>query len=212
MANPSIAVISIVDDDSSVGEATGSLLRANGFTVATFLSADLFLASPDATSDSAPDFGCVHAGHGGTELYRLLKLGKAAHPDRVHHRTWHRAGPSGGPGGGSAGVSQQALHRGGAAGCRKESHPLDVPRSSPTVSVHVAPLPLAAGLTIGAFDEMLYRPNAASPERPTKTGAPQFSHENKRNTRPARVHQDHDRGTGDEPFPIIRASPPLIAM
>jgi FixJ family two-component response regulator len=53
MAKPLAAVISIVDDDSSVGEATGSLLRANGFTVATFLSAAQFLASPERTGPSS---------------------------------------------------------------------------------------------------------------------------------------------------------------
>jgi FixJ family two-component response regulator len=73
MANPSIAVISIVDDDSSVGEATGSLLRANGFTVATFLSADQFLASPMRDQTVLLILDVCMPGMGGPELYRQLK-------------------------------------------------------------------------------------------------------------------------------------------
>jgi FixJ family two-component response regulator len=73
MAKPSIAVISIVDDDSSVGEATGSLLRANGFTVATFLSADLFLASPVRIRTVLLILDVCMPGMGGRELFRRLK-------------------------------------------------------------------------------------------------------------------------------------------
>ena len=39
------AVISVVDDDESVRESTGILLRSAGYRVATFESAELFLAS-----------------------------------------------------------------------------------------------------------------------------------------------------------------------
>ena len=80
MANPSIAVISIVDDDSSVGEATGSLLRANGFTVATFLSADQFLASPARHRTALLILDVCMPGMGGRELYRKLKLEKQPIP------------------------------------------------------------------------------------------------------------------------------------
>jgi len=74
MANPPAAVISIVDDDASVGEATGSLLRANGFTVATFLSAALFLASPERNRTTLLILDVRMPGMCGRELYRLLKL------------------------------------------------------------------------------------------------------------------------------------------
>ena len=80
MANPSIAVISIVDDDFSVGEATGSLLRANGFTVATFLSADLFLASPMRHRTVLLILDVCMPGMCGMELHRLLKLEKRPIP------------------------------------------------------------------------------------------------------------------------------------
>ena len=73
MANPPTAVISIVDDDASVGEATGSLLRANGFTVATFLSAALFLASPERNRTSLLILDVCMPGMAGTELFRQLK-------------------------------------------------------------------------------------------------------------------------------------------
>jgi FixJ family two-component response regulator len=73
MVKPSIAVISIVDDDSAVGEATGSLLRANGFTVATFLSAEQFLASPLRDQTVLLILDVCMPGIGGPELYRQLK-------------------------------------------------------------------------------------------------------------------------------------------
>ena len=80
MEKPSIAVISIVDDDSSVGEATGNLLRANGFTVATFLSADQFLASPVRDQTILLILDVCMPGMGGTELYRQLNLEKRPIP------------------------------------------------------------------------------------------------------------------------------------
>jgi FixJ family two-component response regulator len=80
MARPSIAVISIVDDDSAVGEATGSLLRANGFTVATFLSADKFLASPVRDRTVLLILDVCMPGMGGRELYQRLNLEKRPIP------------------------------------------------------------------------------------------------------------------------------------
>jgi len=73
MAKPSIAVISVVDDDSSVGEATGSLLRANGFTVATFTSAAQFLASPERDQTVLLILDVCMPGMDGLALYRQLK-------------------------------------------------------------------------------------------------------------------------------------------
>ncbi len=40
-----VATISIIDDDAAVGKATQSLLRSLGYRVATFTSAEDFLAS-----------------------------------------------------------------------------------------------------------------------------------------------------------------------
>jgi len=80
MLAPSIAVISIVDDDSSVGEATGSLLRANGFTVATFLSAAQFLVSPERTRTVLLILDVCMPGMCGLELFRQLKREQRAIP------------------------------------------------------------------------------------------------------------------------------------
>jgi FixJ family two-component response regulator len=44
-ANLLVSLISIVDDDQSVREATTSLLKSNGFRVEVFSSAEDFLAS-----------------------------------------------------------------------------------------------------------------------------------------------------------------------
>jgi FixJ family two-component response regulator len=41
-----LAVISVIDDDTSVRVATDSLLRSLGYTVNTFVSAEEFLQSP----------------------------------------------------------------------------------------------------------------------------------------------------------------------
>ena len=73
MAKPLAGVISIVDDDSSVGEATGSLLRANGFAVATFLSAAQFLSSAERNRTVLLILDVCMPGTGGLELYRKLK-------------------------------------------------------------------------------------------------------------------------------------------
>jgi FixJ family two-component response regulator len=80
MEKPFVAVISIVDDDSSVGEATGSLLRANGFAVATFLSAAQFLASREQYHTALLILDVCMPGMGGLELFRRLKREDRAIP------------------------------------------------------------------------------------------------------------------------------------
>jgi FixJ family two-component response regulator len=99
MANRPAAVISIVDDDASVGEATGSLLRANGFTVATFLSAALFLASPERDRTTLLILDVRMPGMCGRELYRegtiqAVQARNETHSNRVHYSAWHTGGPS----------------------------------------------------------------------------------------------------------------------
>jgi FixJ family two-component response regulator len=71
-----IPLISIVDDDRSVGEAISSLMKAIGFDAQVFTSAEDFLGS-----DRLPDTGCVIAdiqmpGLNGLELqHRLVTEG-----------------------------------------------------------------------------------------------------------------------------------------
>jgi len=73
-------LISIVDDDRSVVEAIGSLLRANGFAVSTFLSAAEFLASPALVRTGCLILDVCMPGLGGLELFRQLKREKRAIP------------------------------------------------------------------------------------------------------------------------------------
>ena len=70
------ALISIVDDDESVREATEGLMKACGFRVQTFSSAIEFLASPhmEETSCMIADINMPHMT--GVELYEhLIKHG-----------------------------------------------------------------------------------------------------------------------------------------
>ena len=70
MANPPL--ISVVDDDDSVRESLGGLIRSVGFAVKAFASAEEFL-----TSDRLPDTDCLildvrMPGMNGLELQRQL--------------------------------------------------------------------------------------------------------------------------------------------
>ena len=70
MANPPL--ISVVDDDDSVRESLGGLIRSVGFAVKAFASAEEFL-----TSDRLPDTDCLildvrMPGMNGLELQRRL--------------------------------------------------------------------------------------------------------------------------------------------
>ena len=65
-------MISIVDDDHSVREATRSLLRSHGYAVATFASAEEFLQSGLVRDISCLISDVRMAGLSGLELQRLL--------------------------------------------------------------------------------------------------------------------------------------------
>jgi FixJ family two-component response regulator len=65
-------MISIVDDDQSVREATRSLLRSHGYAAVTFASAEEFLQSGLASDTSCLISDVRMAGLSGLELQRLL--------------------------------------------------------------------------------------------------------------------------------------------
>jgi FixJ family two-component response regulator len=65
-------VVSIVDDDTSVRVATARLLRALGFSVYAFPSADEFLSSPRLTDTSCLILDVQMPGMSGIELQQHL--------------------------------------------------------------------------------------------------------------------------------------------
>ena len=65
-------MISIVDDDQSVREATRSLLRSHGYTAATFASAEEFLESGRVGDTSCLISDVRMAGLSGIQLQRCL--------------------------------------------------------------------------------------------------------------------------------------------
>lgn len=68
--SPSDSLVCVVDDDAAVREALGGLLRAYGFRVETFESAETFLGSarPDAPTCAVLDVRMP--GMSGLELQR----------------------------------------------------------------------------------------------------------------------------------------------
>jgi FixJ family two-component response regulator len=68
-------VISIVDDDESMREATSALVRSLGFAVATFSSAEDFLGSDRVADTSCLITDVQMPGLGGVELQRRLIAG-----------------------------------------------------------------------------------------------------------------------------------------
>jgi FixJ family two-component response regulator len=67
-----ISLISIVDDDESVREATTGLLKANGFRAEVFSSAEEFLASPHLRETKCLILDVQMPGMTGLELQRRL--------------------------------------------------------------------------------------------------------------------------------------------
>lgn len=67
-----VPVISIIDDDESVRTATGSLVRALGYVVHTFASAEEFLQSPHVSDTSCLISDVQMPNIGGLELQRHL--------------------------------------------------------------------------------------------------------------------------------------------
>jgi len=67
-----VSLISIVDDDRSIGEATTSLLRSCGFRAEVFSSAEAFLDSPLLDQTKCLILDVQMPGMGGLELQRRL--------------------------------------------------------------------------------------------------------------------------------------------
>ena len=72
-----VPVISIVDDDESVREATQSLVRSLGYRAVTFRSANEFLESPHLTATACLITDVQMPGLGGVDLQdRLIAEGR----------------------------------------------------------------------------------------------------------------------------------------
>jgi len=69
---PGTRLISVVDDDDSVREATASLLRSFGFSVKEFASAEQFLDSPFLGKTACLILDVRMPGMSGAELQRQL--------------------------------------------------------------------------------------------------------------------------------------------
>jgi FixJ family two-component response regulator len=76
-----IPMISIIDDDESVREATRGLVRSLGYKADTFASAEEFLHSERVTESSCVITDVHMPGLSGVELQRLLKA--QGHPTPV---------------------------------------------------------------------------------------------------------------------------------
>ena len=71
-----IPLISIVDDDESVREATTGFLKSNGFRAEVFASAEEFLASPHLEETRCLILDVHMPGIGGLGLQRRLAAGR----------------------------------------------------------------------------------------------------------------------------------------
>jgi FixJ family two-component response regulator len=95
-------MISVVDDDESVRDATRTLLRSVGYNVATFESSELFLESGTLPNTECLILDMRMPGIDGLELQRRLKASDAsvpiifvtAHSDRTNRQLAMDAGAS----------------------------------------------------------------------------------------------------------------------
>lgn len=69
---PKIDIIAIIDDDEPLREALGSVLKAAGFVIDTFASAEEFLNSPDREKIACLILDVRLPGMSGIELQRRL--------------------------------------------------------------------------------------------------------------------------------------------
>jgi FixJ family two-component response regulator len=75
-----IGIIAIVDDDEPLREALGSVLKAAGFSIETFASAEEFLESPDRQRIACLILDVRLPGMSGLELQRRLLEAKCFVP------------------------------------------------------------------------------------------------------------------------------------
>jgi FixJ family two-component response regulator len=93
-------LVAIVDDDASIRHATRDLLRAAGFSTATFEDAESFLASSSRASAACVVADIRMPGMTGVELYQtLVASGDAiptviitAHPEEIAQSRAREAG------------------------------------------------------------------------------------------------------------------------
>ena len=93
-------LVAIVDDDESIRNATRDLLRAAGFSTATFEDAESFLGSASRASASCVVADIRMPGMTGLELYQTLVASGdgiptviiTAHPEEVTHSRAREAG------------------------------------------------------------------------------------------------------------------------
>ncbi len=78
-------VISIIDDDASVREATQRLLRSLGYIARAFASADEFLRSSQVSDNSCLITDVKMPGMSGVELQRHLQIRGCHVPIIFHH-------------------------------------------------------------------------------------------------------------------------------
>jgi FixJ family two-component response regulator len=96
----SLGVISVVDDDESVREATKGLLRSSGYDAMTFASAELFLAAGAIRKTECLVLDIRMPGIDGLELQRRLNEARSpvpiifvtAHDDRAQREKAFEAG------------------------------------------------------------------------------------------------------------------------
>ena len=82
---PEGPLVAIVDDDKSIRDATRDLLKAAGFSTATFEDAESFLGSASRASAACLVADMRMPGMTGLELYQALVASGDAHSHRDHH-------------------------------------------------------------------------------------------------------------------------------
>ena len=95
-------LISVVDDDESIRDSTGSLLRSAGYDVATFESGECFLESSALSETRCLILDIRMPGMSGLELQRRVSLSDSgvpvifvtAHEDRTNRELAINAGAS----------------------------------------------------------------------------------------------------------------------